>query len=167
MTMQDLPYRRNVGAVLFNRQGRVFVGRRSGLREDQASFGWQLPQGGIDAGEDPALAVLRELREEVGTDAAEIIGEYPDWLNYDFPADLKQPFRGKFRGQTQRWFALRFTGTDDMIRLDADPHPEFDAWRWEALSALPKLAVPFKRPIYEALAREFAPLADISSEEKP
>ena len=164
--MENLPYRRNVGAVLFNRQGKVFIGRRSGIHDDQVSLGWQLPQGGINADEDPALAVFRELREEIGTEAAEIISEYKDWLNYDFPPDLVQPYAGRFRGQSQRWYALRFTGTDDMIRLDADPHPEFEAWRWEALSALPKLAVPFKRPIYEALAREFAPLAKKILEEK-
>ncbi len=165
MTVADsLPYRLNVGAVLFNRQGQVFVGRRTGLR-GQASLGWQLPQGGIDADENPAEAVFRELREEIGTAEAAILGAYPGWLTYDFPPELIQPYRERFRGQTQRWFALRFTGSDDMIRLDADPHPEFDAWRWADLAELPALAVPFKRPIYQALAREFAQFAAIISEE--
>jgi putative (di)nucleoside polyphosphate hydrolase len=158
--MSTLPYRLNVGAVLFNRQGKVFVGRRTGLRPDQASLGWQLPQGGIDPDEDPARAVRRELREEIGTDQAEIIGDYPGWLTYDFPPDLVVPYRDRYRGQTQRWFALAFTGTDAMIRLDADPHPEFDDWRWVELAELPALAVPFKRPIYEALAREFHRFTD-------
>ena len=142
--------------MLFNRQGKVFVGKRAGLRPDQASLGWQMPQGGIDDGEDPTRAVFRELREEIGTDEAEIIGEYPGWLSYDFPPELVLPHRDRFRGQTQRWFALRFTGSDEMIRLDADQHPEFVDWRWVNLTELPALAVPFKRPIYEALAREFA-----------
>ena len=124
-----------------------------------------MPQGGIDAGEDPARAVFRELREEIGTDAAEIIGEYPSWLSYDFPPELIVPYRDRFRGQTQRWFALRFTGSDDMIRLDADPHPEFDAWRWADINELASLAVAFKQPIYEALAREFARFANIIAEE--
>jgi putative (di)nucleoside polyphosphate hydrolase len=156
VTVPGLPYRLNVGAMLFSRQGKVFVGKRAGLHADQASLGWQMPQGGIDADEDPARAVFRELREEIGTDAAEIIGEYPGWLSYDFPPELVVPYRDQFRGQTQRWFALRFTGLDHMIRLDADPHPEFDAWRWVDLSELASLAVVFKRPIYEVLVRKFA-----------
>jgi putative (di)nucleoside polyphosphate hydrolase len=158
-TDSALPYRRNVGAVLFNPEGKVFIGHRAGLRADQVSLGWQLPQGGIDAEEDPARAIFRELREEIGTAEAEIIGEYPGWLSYDFPPELVQPYRERFRGQTQRWFALRFTGADAAIRLDADPHPEFDAWRWAELAELPALAVSFKRPIYEALVREFTRFA--------
>jgi putative (di)nucleoside polyphosphate hydrolase len=116
-----LPYRPNVGAVLFNRAGLVFVAHRADLPKDAAG-GWQLPQGGIDADEDPRAAVLRELAEEIGTDRAEIIGEYPDWLAYDFPDHLIAPLGGRWRGQRQRWFALRFTGTDSDIRLDADLH---------------------------------------------
>jgi len=115
-----------------------------------------LPQGGIDEGEDPRGAVLRELAEEIGTDRAEIIGEHPGWLSYDLPPDLLGvALRGRFRGQRQRWFALRFLGGDADIRLDADPHPEFDAWRWAALAELPLLAVPFKRDIYLVLAESF------------
>ncbi len=161
MNGQDLPYRPNVGAVLFNADGRVFVARRADFPNAEGpAGGWQLPQGGIDAGEDPRGAVLRELAEEIGTDRAEIIGEHPEWLTYDLPADLiGVALRGRWRGQRQRWFALRFTGTDSDIRLDADPHPEFDAWRWAELAELPALAVEFKRPIYEILARSFAPLA--------
>ena len=157
----SLPYRPNVGAVLFNRAGLVFVARRNDLPDQEAPTGWwQLPQGGIDASEEPRAAVLRELAEEIGTDRAEIIGEHPDWLTYDLPpALLGVALGGRFRGQRQRWFALRFTGEDSDIRLDADPHPEFDAWRWVALSELPGLDVDFKRPIYEALVRSFARFA--------
>lgn len=153
-----LPYRPNVGAVLFNAQGQVFVARRADLpNAEGAPGGWQLPQGGIDADEDPRGAVLRELAEEIGTDAAEIIGEHPDWFTYDLPAELLgHALGGRFRGQRQRWFALRFLGDDSDIRLDADPHPEFDAWQWVALADLPALAVPFKHAIYVVLARDFA-----------
>jgi putative (di)nucleoside polyphosphate hydrolase len=104
--------------------------------------------------------VLRELEEEIGTDRAEIIAEHPDWLTYDLPPELVgAALGGRYRGQRQRWFALRFLGEDADIRLDRDPHPEFDAWRWAPLAELPLLAVAFKRPIYAVLARAFAPLA--------
>lgn len=159
--MTTLPYRPNVGAVLFNPSGLVFVARRADLpNAEGAPGGWQLPQGGIDAGEDVRAAVLRELAEEIGTDRAEIIGEHPEWLTYDLPPHLVGvALGGRYRGQRQRWFALRFTGRDADIRLDADPHPEFDAWRWVELAALPSLAVDFKRDIYQVLARSFAGLA--------
>jgi len=157
----SLPYRRNVGAVLFDCRGLVFVARRADLpNAEGAAGGWQLPQGGIDAGENPHAAVLRELAEEIGTARAEIIGEHPEWLRYDLPAELVgRALGGRYRGQLQRWFALRFLGTDADIRLDLDPHPEFDAWRWAELSELPALAVDFKRPIYEALVTSFARFA--------
>lgn len=151
------PYRLSVGAVLFNPGGLVFVAHRAEFRS--ATGGWQLPQGGIDAGEQPRAALLRELAEEIGTGEAEIIAEHPEWLTYDFPPRLTQGLGGRFRGQRQRWFALRFTGTDADIRLDSDPHPEFDAWHWARLFELPGLAVDFKRPIYEVLARSFARFA--------
>ncbi len=157
--MTELPYRPNVGAVLFNAAGRVFVGRRADLPSG-APASWQLPQGGIDEGEDPRAAVLREIGEEVGTDRVTILEEYPSWLTYDLPPDLASTaFRGRFRGQRQKWFALRFHGADEDIVLDRDPHPEFIAWRWAELGELPALAVPFKREIYTALARHFAHLA--------
>ena len=156
-----LPYRPNVGAALFNRDGLVLVARRADLPNAEGAPGvWQLPQGGIDAGEDPREAVLRELREEVGTDRAEIIAEHPDWLSYDLPPHLLgRALGGRYRGQRQRWFALRFTGSDDEIRLDRDPHPEFDAWKWLPLAALPHQEVGFKRAIYTILAASFAPCA--------
>jgi putative (di)nucleoside polyphosphate hydrolase len=145
-----LPYRPNVGAVLFDRRADL-------PNAEGAPGGWQLPQGGIDADEDPRGAVLRELAEEIGTDRAEIIGEHPEWFTYDLPAELVGvALGGRFRGQRQRWFALRFTGQDGDIRLDLDPHPEFDAWQWVRLDTLPALAVPFKRDIYQVLSRDFA-----------
>lgn len=159
--MTALPYRPNVGAALFNTAGLVFVARRADLpNADGAAGGWQLPQGGIDADEDPAAAVLRELEEEIGTAKATVLGEHDEWLTYDLPPDLVgRALGGRYRGQRQRWFALRFTGQDADIRLDLDPHPEFDAWRWAPLAELPSLAVPFKRPIYDVLARSFARFA--------
>jgi len=159
--MSRLPLRPNVGAVLFNRDGLVFVARRADFpNAEGAPGGWQLPQGGIDAGEDPRGAVLRELAEEIGTDRAEIIGEHPHWVEYELPPELiGVALKGKWRGQRQRWFALRFTGVDSDIRLDADPHPEFDVWRWVELAELPELAVEFKRDIYEKLAASFARFA--------
>ena len=152
-----LPYRPNVGAALFNAQGLVFVARRADMpNAEGAAGGWQLPQGGIDDDEDPELAVLRELEEEIGTRNAVVLGQHPEWLTYDLPPDLLgRMLGGRYRGQRQRWFALRFTGRDSDIRLDLDPHPEFDAWRWAALEELPGLAVAFKRPIYETLAGSF------------
>ena len=157
----DLPYRPNVGAVLFDRTGQVFVARRARFPNAEGpAGGWQLPQGGIDPDEDPRGAVLRELSEEIGTDRSDIIGEHPDWLTYDLPPHLVGvALGGRYRGPRQRWFALRFTGSDADIRLDADPHPEFDAWRWAALRDLPSLAVPFNRPIYDILATSFARFA--------
>ncbi|MGH7040734.1 MAG: RNA pyrophosphohydrolase [Acetobacteraceae bacterium] len=161
MSQELLPYRANVGAVLFDRTGRVFLARRADMANAESpAGGWQLPQGGIDGDEDPRTAVLRELAEEIGTSRAEILGEHPDWLIYDLPPDLiGVALRGRYRGQRQRWFALRFTGSEADIRLDRDPHPEFDAWRWGRLAELPALAVPFKRPVYEILARSFARFA--------
>jgi putative (di)nucleoside polyphosphate hydrolase len=158
MRPEDMPYRPNVGAVLFNREGRIFVARRANFPNAEGPpGGWQLPQGGIDASEDPRVAIFRELGEEIGTEKAEIIGEHPDWLQYDLPPELiGKALGGKYRGQRQRWFALRFTGTDADIRLDLDPHPEFDAWRWDDLANLPSLAVGFKRDIYAVLATSFA-----------
>ena len=149
-----LPYRPNVGALLFGQDSRILVARRVGLEA------WQLPQGGIDAGEDPRAAVLRELEEEIGTRRAEIIGEQPGWVEYDFPPGLVgKSWRGKYRGQRQKWFALRFLGAESEIVLDRGPHPEFDAWKWVELNALPALAVAFKREIYAGLVRDFAYLA--------
>jgi putative (di)nucleoside polyphosphate hydrolase len=157
--MNDLPYRLNVGAALFNAQGHVFIGRRTGMPEGTPET-WQMPQGGIDPGEAPAEAVFRELLEEVGTNDAVLLAEHPEWLSYDLPENaMRASFRGRFRGQRQKWFALRFQGADSDIVLDRDPHPEFSDWRWATLAELPELIVPFKRPVYEAVVKEFARFA--------
>ena len=146
-------YRPGVGVMLLNRESHVLVARRI----DMPSEAWQMPQGGIDPGETPAVAALRELREEIGTDKADILAELRDWLNYDLPAELRQVlWRGRFRGQTQKWFLARFTGADADIDLETE-HPEFLAWRWAALDALPDLIVPFKRQLYRDIVAEFRP----------
>ncbi|HJS45772.1 MAG TPA: RNA pyrophosphohydrolase [Rhizomicrobium sp.] len=147
----DLPYRPCVGIMLFNRDGQVFVGKRI----DQTVEGWQMPQGGIDKGETPRQAALRELQEEVGTDKAEIIAEMDDWVTYDLPEHLVGvAFKGKYKGQRQKWFALRFTGQDSDIDLAAH-EPEFSAFQWVSLGALPELIVPFKRDTYKAVIAAF------------
>ena len=151
----DLPYRPCVGVMLLNPEGLVFVGRRI----DQTVEGWQMPQGGIDAGETPCQAALRELKEEVGTDKAEILREHPDWLNYDLPRHLLGvALHGKYRGQTQKWIAMRFLGQDSDINV-ATHEPEFAQWKWLALEALPRLVVPFKRDIYANVIAAFQDLA--------
>ncbi len=145
------PYRRVVGIMLLNQRNRVFVGRRVDV-----SGAWQMPQGGIDPGEAPREAALRELAEEIGTGKAEIIAESRDWLSYDFPPEIAAKVRGgRYRGQRQKWFALRFTGADGDIRLDTE-HPEFSAWKWTEPDRLVRLVVPFKRPLYRALLVEFS-----------
>ncbi len=157
--MTSLPYRLNVGAALFNREGKIFIGRRADIAPGVPG-NWQLPQGGVDEGEDLRAAVLRELEEEIGTSKAEILAEHPEWHLYDLPPHLiGQAFGGRYRGQRQRWFALRFLGEDAEIRLDAHTHPEFCAWRWADLAELPGLAVSFKRDIYARLATDFAEYA--------
>jgi len=150
-----LPYRPCVGVTLINREGLVFVARRI----DTEMEAWQMPQGGIDEGEDPATAALRELEEEVGTNKAEIIAETKDWLQYDLPHDLiGKVWKGRYRGQRQKWFAMRFLGDDADINLETE-HPEFCAWKWERLERLPNLIVPFKRKIYQDIVSEFLPYA--------
>lgn len=150
-----LPYRPCVGIYLFDRRGRVFVGER-----DDMPGAWQMPQGGIDKGETPALAARRELWEEVGTTAAELVAETTDWLAYDLPDHLiGRVWGGRYRGQRQKWFAFRFLGGDGDIALDASGHPEFVAWRWVAPVELPALTVAFKRAVYERVIAEFASVA--------
>ena len=153
--MSDLPYRPCVGIMLFNADGKVFVGKRL----DQTVEGWQMPQGGIDKGESPRDAALRELGEEVGTDKADIIGEMDDWVTYDLPEHLiGVAFHGRYKGQRQKWFALRFTGTDSDIDLTAHD-PEFSDYRWVSLEELPDLIVPFKRETYRQAVAALGKLA--------
>ncbi len=151
----ERPYREGVGIALFNRDGHVFVGRRT----DTEEAAWQMPQGGIDEGETPAEAALRELGEEVGTTRAEIIRASRGWLEYDLPPDLADKvWHGRYRGQRQMWFALRFLGDDKDIDLDTH-EAEFADWRWVPLGLTPSLIVPFKRPLYELVVAEFEGLA--------
>jgi putative (di)nucleoside polyphosphate hydrolase len=143
-------YRRGVGILLLDPRKRIFVGRRI-----DTPGAWQMPQGGIDKGEKPREAALRELKEEVGTDKAEIIGETREWHLYELPGDLhRQAWGGRYRGQAQKWFAMRFLGTDADIRLDAH-HPEFDAWQWATREELIARIVAFKRQLYLDVLTEF------------
>ena len=154
MSLDD-DYRMGVGVVLLNQLNQVFVAKRI-----DTPSAWQMPQGGMDKGEAPHETVMRELTEEIGTDRAEIIAETKDWLIYDLPEGLrKKVWGGKYKGQKQKWFAMRFTGTDTDIDLTADKHPEFSEWKWTSMDQLVELIVPFKRPLYENIVREFGYLA--------
>ena len=159
---EDLPYRRCVGLTVLNKDGRVFIGRRTGGPEHvDLTHEWQMPQGGLDPGEDPYDCALRELYEETNIRSVERLAAIDDWLTYDIPRDiLKHAWKGKYRGQTQKWFALRFTGNESEIDV-ANPaegkhKPEFIAWRWEKMANIPDLVVPFKRAVYERVVKEFA-----------
>ena len=156
----DLPpgYRPNVGIMLIAPDRRVWVGQRSDRDAGAEQTGWQMPQGGIDKGETPVEAALRELEEEVGTDKADVVRESGQWFAYELPPALaKSLWKGRYRGQAQKWVALRFTGQDSDIDIDTR-HPEFRAWRWAPASELPSLIVPFKRDVYRAVLAEFADL---------
>lgn len=151
-----LPYRRGVGMMLLNARGEVFVAKRI----DTLAEAWQMPQGGIDDGEDPRTAALRELQEEVGTDKAVILAESADWYRYDLPDDLVPIiWKGQYRGQEQKWFALRLEGDDALINIHDGEHPEFSEWKWIDITQLPDVIVPFKRDLYAALVEEFRHLA--------
>ncbi len=146
-----LPYRPGVGLMLFNGDGLVFVGQRINVR----SVGWQMPQGGIKEGETPQAAALRELAEEVGTERAEIVAEARGWISYDLPEEfMGTVWGGRYRGQRQKWFAMRFTGTDGDIDVRTKK-PEFRAWKWVEIDDLLDLVVPFKRRVYEEVVAEF------------
>ena len=149
-----LPYRPCAGVMLLNRNGQVFVGQRL----DSTLEAWQMPQGGIDPGEEPRDTALRELGEETGiaADKVALVAEAPQELLYDLPSELVgKVWKGKYRGQRQRWFLYRFEGEDSDVDI-ATPHPEFRAWRWVEPGELPRLIVPFKRELYEELLRVFA-----------
>ncbi|SLN28564.1 RNA pyrophosphohydrolase [Pseudoruegeria aquimaris] len=151
--IEKLPYRPCVGVMLVNAQGLIFAGQRI----DSETPAWQMPQGGIDPGEDPEAAALRELREETGVsaDLVEIEARTPDWLTYDLPHELvPRVWKGRYRGQKQLWFLLRFKGSDADIRIDTE-HPEFSAWRWIGPEEMIDSIVPFKKDIYRAVVRAF------------
>jgi putative (di)nucleoside polyphosphate hydrolase len=161
--MSEKKYRPCVGIMLINPQGLVFVGRRrnKNLREHVApGHEWQMPQGGIDEGEDVYQAALRELAEETNVTSTQLLGEAGEWFAYDLPDDIaREAWKGRYCGQTQKWFALRFTGLDSEIDIEhpAGGHkPEFDAWQWVPMADLPDLIIPFKRPVYERVTKEFA-----------
>ncbi|WP_171206711.1 RNA pyrophosphohydrolase [Ruegeria sp. HKCCA0235A] len=148
-----LPFRPCVGLMLMNDQGQIFVGQRNDRFEDA----WQMPQGGVDKGEDPRDAALRELLEETGVtgDLVEIVAETEGWLPYDLPHDIvPKIWKGRFRGQEQKWFLMRFLGTDDQIDIETD-HPEFTRWKWQDPERLIAEIVPFKREVYERVMEAF------------
>ena len=148
---KNLPYRAGVGIMLLNKNGEVFVGKRI----DTKAEAWQMPQGGIDDGEEPLTAAMREMLEEIGTNKADLLAESANWYAYDLPADLvPNMWSGKFRGQRQKWFLFQFTGDDADINI-ATEHPEFCEWQWAKPADLPDLIVPFKRELYIALLEEF------------
>ena len=150
----SLPYRPGVGVMLLNHERQVFVARRL----DMTSEAWQMPQGGIDEGEEPYPAALRELEEETSVTSVSLLAELPDWQTYDLPANLvPKMWGGKFRGQKQKWYALRFEGPESEINLETK-HPEFTEWRWVPMQHLPDLIVPFKREMYADLVKQFSPL---------
>jgi len=164
--LQTRPYRPNVGIALFNAAGQVLIGRRfkdDGPEIILPGLEWQMPQGGIDENENPRVAVMRELWEETGVTNAGYLGE-ADWLTYEFPpfAVPRSHRLAKFRGQRQKWFALRFTGSDDEIDplTPRNGQPaEFDQWRWERLDRVADLVVPFRREVYRTVAQAFAKFA--------
>lgn len=161
----DLPYRTCVGIMLINSAGLVFIGRRAGgIEHVDETHVWQMPQGGVDAGEDTWAAAKRELFEETSIRSVKKIGEVPGWLTYDIPRTVAgRTWKGRYRGQRQKWYAMRFTGTDGEINVvtPGDGHKaEFIAWRWEPMRNLPGLIVPFKRGVYERVVREFTNFAD-------
>ena len=151
--MNDLPYRRAAGIMLINAEGKVWVGQRL----DSSLEAWQMPQGGLDEGEEPAEGALRELEEEtgIGRDKVEIVARHGEELYYDLPEDLAgKLWKGRWRGQRQTWFLARFLGTDADVDI-ATPHPEFRAWKWADPADLPAMIVPFKKKLYEEVLEAF------------
>ena len=158
-------YRPNVGVALFRRDGRVWLGRRVGdfadLGPGPDDWRWQMPQGGVDEGENISTAAFRELREETGVSSARLLTVTPGWLPYDFPPGYKKK---NWRGQRQKWAAMLFLGPDNEIDIAADDHQEFDDWRWGELEEAPGLIVPFKKSVYNEMVQAFLPLRDFLRE---
>ncbi len=151
---RELPYRPSVGMMIIDGNDRVFVGKRV----DTKIPAWQMPQGGIDLGETPSIAALREMSEEIGCSKGYIIAESRCWYSYDVPIILiPKLWGGNFRGQKQKWFLIRFTGTTEDININTS-NPEFEEWRWVKFDELLSIIIPFKRKLYKAIVREFAPI---------
>ena len=156
-----VPLRKCVGIMLVNKANQVWTGKRIATANIKpVDKLWQMPQGGIDKGEAPLEAAIRELGEEIGTQNASLIAEHSLWLDYTFPAAFKKVFNGKYQGQTQKWFAMRFEGQDEEIDISggANHKAEFSQWQWQDIEKLPDLVVDFKREVYKAVVKEFRPL---------
>jgi putative (di)nucleoside polyphosphate hydrolase len=159
-----LGYRPCVGVMVVNAAGLVWVGHRADAGSEAEGHGswWQMPQGGIDAGEDPDAAALRELAEETAIRSVAILASTPGWLRYDLPSHLVgKAWKGKYRGQEQKWYAMRFLGADSEINITPPPpgNIEFDAWRWAPLAEIVELIVPFKRDVYRRVIAALGPYA--------
>jgi putative (di)nucleoside polyphosphate hydrolase len=159
-------YRPCVGIMLLNADNLVFIGQRRskrGMETDETAYLWQMPQGGIDPGETPYQAAIRELAEETNVTSVALLAEAEDWYSYDLPVDAsRKAWRGRYQGQRQKWFALRFTGDEHEINVTAPNggfKPEFETWRWTRMEDLPGLIIPFKRPVYEQVVKTFARFA--------
>lgn len=151
MSTSQLPYRKGVGIMLINAGNLAFVAKRL----DSIAEAWQMPQGGIDDGETPEQASVREMQEEIGTSKATIIAQSKNWYTYDLPAELvPKIWGGRYRGQQQKWFLMRFTGQNSDINIHTS-HPEFSEWKWVNRDTLPNVIVPFKRKLYTDLVQEF------------
>jgi putative (di)nucleoside polyphosphate hydrolase len=147
-----LPYRPGVGLMIINNQKKIFVGKRI---DSKNPFSWQMPQGGIDLGETPSKAALREMEEEIGSGKGEIIAEAKNWYCYDLPPKIvPRMWDGQYKGQRQKWFLIKYKGLDSEINLQTE-HPEFSTWKWVKPNQLTKIVVPFKRSLYDAVLKEF------------